>query len=132
METCGRTVLPDRSISIEQKMVEMPKSKCDILSNFQTLCFSVEFSLSFSSFHHFLFQDLLHRKPVKPSFVAPSQPLEKSLKEHIQKTAGLADWETGKEETKGSKKAGHKKDKKKKSASKESSPSDRRKSSSSK
>ena len=25
---------------------------------------------------------------VKPSFVAPSQPLEKSLKEHIQRTAG--------------------------------------------
>ena len=116
-------------------MVEMPKSKCDILSNFQilTVFFSRIFLVFFiiSSFFQ-LFQDLLHRKPVKPSFVAPSQPLEKSLKEHIQKTAGLADWETGKEETKGSKKAGHKKDKKKKSASKESSPSDRRKSSSSK
>lgn len=29
------------------------------------------------------------KTPVKPSFVAPSQPLEKSLKEHIQRTAGL-------------------------------------------
>ena len=75
--------------------------------------------------------------------MAPSQPLEKSLKEHIQKTAGLADWETGetrgKEETKAGKKAGHKRDKKKKATmaaaaptSKESSPSDSRKSTSSK
>ena len=90
-----------------------------------------------------LFQDSLHRQAVKPSFVAPSQPLEKSLKEHIQKTAGLADWETGgetrgKEETKAGKKAGHKRDKKKKATmaaaptSKESSPSDSRKSTSSK
>ena len=88
---------------------------------------------SFSNFLCISLQDLHHSKSGKPSFSAPSQPLEKSLKEHIQKTAGLADWETGKEETKAAaKKAGHKKDKKKKSASKESSPSDRRKSSSSK
>ena len=45
---------------------------------------------------------------MKPSFVAPSQPLEKSLKEHIQRTAGLADWETSKTEKP---KKGHKKDK---------------------
>ena len=38
---CGQTVIPDRSILIGQKMVEIakiPKFKCDILSNFQTLC----------------------------------------------------------------------------------------------
>ena len=28
-------------------------------------------------------------KFIKPSFVAPSQPLEKSLKDHIQRTAGI-------------------------------------------
>ena len=67
---------------------------------------------------------------MKPSFVAPSQPLEKSLKEHIQKTAGLADWETGGAASKAKEdksKKGHKRDKK--SKSKESSPSDPRKSS---
>ena len=34
-------MLPDRSVLIEQKLVEnakIPKFKCDILSNFQTLC----------------------------------------------------------------------------------------------
>ena len=39
-EACGQTVLPDRSVLIGQKLVEkgkIPKFKCDILSNFQTL-----------------------------------------------------------------------------------------------
>ena len=39
-ETCGQTVLPDRSILIGQKLVEnakIQKFKCDILSNFQTM-----------------------------------------------------------------------------------------------
>ena len=38
---CGLTVLPDRSILIEQKLVEnakIEKFKCDILSDFQTMC----------------------------------------------------------------------------------------------
>ena len=41
LETCGQTVLPDRSVLIGQKLVEnakIQKFKCDILSNFQTLC----------------------------------------------------------------------------------------------
>ena len=40
-EACGQTVLPDRSVLIGQKMVEnakIQKFKCDILSNFQTVC----------------------------------------------------------------------------------------------
>ena len=40
-EICGQTVLPDRSISIGQKLVENAKIenlKCDILGDFQTLC----------------------------------------------------------------------------------------------
>ena len=38
-EACGQTVLPDRSVLIGQKLVENAKiKKCDILSNFQTLC----------------------------------------------------------------------------------------------
>ena len=40
-EACGQTVLPDRSILIGQKLVEnakIQKFKCDILSNFQTMC----------------------------------------------------------------------------------------------
>ena len=40
-EACGQTVLPDRSVLIGQKLVEnakIPKFKCDILSNFQTMC----------------------------------------------------------------------------------------------
>ena len=79
---------------------------------------------------------------VKPSFVQPSQTLEKSLKEHIQRTAGLTDWEnktTSKEEASGAasktasssgSKKGHKKDKKRAPSSKEASPSELRISSS--
>ena len=40
-EACGQTVLPDRSLSIEQKLVEnakIQKFKRDILGEFQTLC----------------------------------------------------------------------------------------------
>ena len=40
-EACGQTVLPDRSVLIGQKLVrnaKIKKLKCDILSNFQTMC----------------------------------------------------------------------------------------------
>ena len=40
-EACGQTVLPDWSVLIGQKLVEnakIHKFKCDILSNFQTMC----------------------------------------------------------------------------------------------
>ena len=40
-EACGQTVLPDRSVLIEQKLVENAKIeifKRDILGDFQTLC----------------------------------------------------------------------------------------------
>ena len=40
-EACGQTVLPDRSVLIGQKLVDnakIHKFKCDILSNFQTVC----------------------------------------------------------------------------------------------
>ena len=40
-EACGQTVLPDRSVLIGQKLMEnakIKKFKCDILSNFQTMC----------------------------------------------------------------------------------------------
>ena len=40
-EACCQTVLPDRSVLIGLKLVEnakIPKFKCDILSNFQTMC----------------------------------------------------------------------------------------------
>ena len=41
-EACGQTVLPDRSLLIGQKLAEnakiREKFKCDILSNFQTIC----------------------------------------------------------------------------------------------
>ena len=39
-EACGQTVLRDRSLLIEQKLVEndkIQKCKCDISSNFQTM-----------------------------------------------------------------------------------------------
>ena len=39
-EACSQTVLPDRSVLIDQKLVEndkMQKFKCDILADFQTL-----------------------------------------------------------------------------------------------
>ena len=39
-EACGQTVLPDRSVLIDQKLVEsvkIEKFKCDILADFQTL-----------------------------------------------------------------------------------------------
>ena len=71
----------------------------------------------------------------------PSQTLEKSLKEHIQRTAGLANWEnktTAKDEAgaaskstaSSSSKKSHKKDKRKAPSSKEASPSELRISSS--
>ena len=40
-KACGQKVLPDRSVFIGQKLVEnakFQKFKCDILSNFQTMC----------------------------------------------------------------------------------------------
>ena len=40
-EACGQKVLPDKSVLIGQKLVEnakIQKFKCDILSNFQTIC----------------------------------------------------------------------------------------------
>ena len=40
-EACGQTVLPDRSVLIGQKLVgkaKIQKFKCDILSDFQTMC----------------------------------------------------------------------------------------------
>ena len=64
-EACGQTVLPDRSISKGQKLVEnakIQKFKCDILGDFQTLwSFRVTFILKNlchfwcenSSFHFF-------------------------------------------------------------------------------
>ena len=73
---------------------------------------------------------------VKPSFVQPSQTLEKSLKEHIQRTAGLTDWENeasgaaSKTAASSGSKKGHKKDKRKAPSSKEASPSELRISSS--
>ena len=33
-EACGQTMLPERSVLIGQKLVKMPKFKCDILSYF--------------------------------------------------------------------------------------------------
>ena len=42
-EACGQTVLPDWSVLIGQKLVEnakIQKFKCDILCDFQTLCWS--------------------------------------------------------------------------------------------
>ena len=39
-EACGQTVLPDRSVSIGQKLVKsakIQKFKCDILFNFQPM-----------------------------------------------------------------------------------------------
>ena len=42
-EVCGQTVLPDRSILIEQKLVEnvkIKRFKWDIFGNFQTMWFS--------------------------------------------------------------------------------------------
>ena len=36
-EACGQTLLPDRSILIEQNWRKMPKFKYNILSNFQTM-----------------------------------------------------------------------------------------------
>ena len=39
LDAFGQTVLPDRSVLIGQKLVEMPKfKKWDILNNFQIVC----------------------------------------------------------------------------------------------
>ena len=44
-EVCGQTVLLDRLLSKEQKLAKnakIEKLKCDILSNFQTVCLTKE------------------------------------------------------------------------------------------
>ena len=78
----------------------------------------------------FLTQGEDETRTLKPSFVAPSQPLEKSLKEHIQRTAGMTDWEStvaaGASASKEADVVNNKKKKKGRSLSKESSPSDLR------
>ena len=55
-EACGQTVLPDRLVLIGQKLVEnskIPKFKCDILSNFQTLwCSRKQTSKNVAAFCH--------------------------------------------------------------------------------
>ena len=51
-EACGQTVLPDKTVLVGKKLVEndkIQKFKCDILSNFQTMCECVKISL----FHWF-------------------------------------------------------------------------------
>ena len=45
-EACGQTVLPDRSVLIGHKLAEnakIEKYKCDILGNFQTMCFGLKY-----------------------------------------------------------------------------------------
>ena len=37
-KACGQTELPDRSVLIGQNWRKMPKFKCDISGDFQTLC----------------------------------------------------------------------------------------------
>ena len=52
-EACGQTVLPDRSILKGQKIcgnAKIAKFKCDILSNFQTMCLYSEFLIKLNSF----------------------------------------------------------------------------------
>ena len=47
-DACGQTVLPDRSVLIGKKLVvktNIQKFKCDILSNFQTMCISMLINL---------------------------------------------------------------------------------------
>ena len=69
-------------------------------------------------------EDSILRASVKPSFVAPSQPLEKSLKEHIQRTAGLTPASTVASEAEAVVSGKDKRKKKEKRRSKETSPSD--------
>ena len=48
LEAWGQTVLPDRSVLIGQKLVEnakIQKFKCDILGDFQTMCYCNELVL---------------------------------------------------------------------------------------
>ena len=48
-ETCGQTVLPDRSVLIGQKLVEnakIKKMKWDILGDFQTMWENISFKIS--------------------------------------------------------------------------------------
>ena len=43
IEACSQTVLPDKLLLIEQKLIEnakIEKFKCDILSNFQTMWYA--------------------------------------------------------------------------------------------
>ena len=68
-KTCGQTVLLDRSLLIGQKLTEntkLKKFKCDILSDFQTLCKPFKRNPSFA----FLCKDKQYffSKNVKPAF----------------------------------------------------------------
>ena len=47
LDACSQTVLPDRSVLLGQKLVEnakIQKFKCNILSNFQTMCLCAKLS----------------------------------------------------------------------------------------
>ena len=60
-EACGQTVLPDRSVLKGQKLVKNAKIKnkfkCDILSNFQTMCLYFNSSMLIFYFLQFEEQD---------------------------------------------------------------------------
>ena len=58
---CGQTVLPDGSLLIGQKLVEnakIQKCKCDILSNFQTMCMN-DFQFKNGKLRSFVYVRLL-------------------------------------------------------------------------
>ena len=61
-------MLPDKTVLVGQKLVEndkIQKFKCDILSNFQTMCGCVKISL-FHWFPRLNYFYLLHKKAAKP------------------------------------------------------------------
>ena len=66
-EACGQTVLPGRSVLQRQKLVEnakIQKFKCDILSDFQTMCLWLKRIFSpfsyFSGYKRGMAQSLRH------------------------------------------------------------------------
>ena len=78
-EACGQIVLPDRSVFIEQKLVENAKIKifkCDILSNFQTMC---SWSVIILLGHHFTLCRTahLHNQVLQPIRYKSKQLLKK-------------------------------------------------------
>ena len=74
-------MLPDRSVFIGQKLMKnakIQKFKCDILSNFQTMCQDAPASTQEN------FSNVSSQSPGRPEFLIMSKTLERKIQEETR------------------------------------------------